>query len=174
MTPLPKLIGSLNSHVAAALGHPLHSVIYRAFENECTAEHVAAGIGWFGGEVELRFGALSPFFVTWGENEGWSDHFSLLIQANSAFHPGALVPFSAMRAPEWVSYVGQPLLCASCLGSAGTPHVLTLRFVTGAVVIGVGHEGDFGDGDNVIIKPQLVANLGKFTECFWESGDTGI
>jgi hypothetical protein len=163
-------VSSLNDLVGTAIGRRLLSVVYRAIENECTTEDVAAGIGWIGGEIQLQFEGSDPFFIGWGENQGWSDHFSLAVQPTSTFLPNALVPFPADHTPEWSPHVGKNLLGVTCRGSSGSPHALIFRFPEGDVVVGDGYHTNIGDGDDVTILPVEKCDLTELTRVWWTSG----
>ena len=170
MSRIKEFKRSLDDLLGSLIGQRLVSVVYRTIDGECTSSDVAAGVGWIGGEVQLTFESSSPVTVGWGENDGWSDHFSLAIGARSTFHPGTLVPFSANEAPEWSKHIGSVLLGARCSGANMTPHVLVLRFATGSVALADGRRNDIGDGDDVVVLPLERCDLSSMSEQLWSAG----
>jgi len=83
------------------LGRSLTSVTYAALEHEIgEARDLALSVVYIGGELILRFeGVEQPVVVTWAENAGWPDHFSIQVRRDSAFTLGALVNWLANELP---------------------------------------------------------------------------
>lgn len=164
------IIQTMTQILGRALGRRLRSVVYRTYNDDGIVAGIAAGIGWLHGEVVLTFDELPPLFISWGENEGGEDHFSLLPSVSSTYEPDTIMSFSAAGAPEWLPHMNQPLFSAQLLGSNSTPHILVLQFPTGGVVIGDGYEQEFGDGDRVLIHSLPDPQVSKFVELFWLLG----
>jgi len=164
---LQSYIDILNRAVGGSLGRSMAEVFYRTYLETTPQAAVDAGASWMHGEVQLRFEDAPVLFLGWGENEGFGDHFSLLPSETSTYQPNTIVSLPALASPEWRSLRGSPLVEAQLLGANGTPHILVLRFTTGAVGIGDGYDREFGDGDQIIVHflpdPQLV----EFPEMLW-------
>jgi hypothetical protein len=170
MSRIEELKSTLDDLLGGLIGQRLVSVVYRTVDGERTSGDVAEGVGWIGGEVQIAFESSPAVIVGWGENDGWSDHFSLAIRADSTFNPGTLVPFPANEAPEWSKHVGSVLVSARSSGSNMTPHVLVLTFTTGSIVLADGYRTEIGDGDDVIILPLERCDLSQMSEQLWSAG----
>lgn len=99
--------------------------------------------------------------VSWNENAGWPDHFTLSIEARPAASSAIenyCEPFDATVGTLWGAHRGLALAWARILGWNPTPHVLELGFATDCVVIADGYEEPFGDGDDIVHWPA---------EAFW-------
>lgn len=161
--PVPK-VDLLHLRVLDALdglvGQTLLGVTYWCLKGEATVADVLSREVYIGGEVELRFSDRARVFVSWDENAGWTDHFSLGVGRQTAFTADALEAVEASAAPQWRERVGSRLLGLSVLGWSGTPHVLVLEFAAGGVLIGDGHATDgFGDADDVLVRSREDAAL---------------
>ncbi len=157
----------LNRSVANSLGRAVAEVFYRTYVENTPQSAVDAGAGWFHGEVQLQFEDAAVLFLSWGENEGFEDHFSLLPSETSTYDANTLVSLPALASPEWRLLRAQPLIEAQLLGANGTPHILVLRFTTGGVGIGDGHHRAFGDGDQILVHTLPDPQLVEFSEVFW-------
>jgi hypothetical protein len=164
---LQSYIEILRHTVGASMGKPIREVVYRTYEESTPSAVVAEGAGWIHGELKLAFEGSPNLFLGWGENEGFKDHFSLLPSKTTTFRPNTIVDIPALNAPEWQPLREQPLVAAELRGSNGTPHVLVLQFVGGAVAIGDGHGSEFGDGDQIIVHAMPDDQVLNFPEVFW-------
>ena len=72
------------------IGQQLLSVVYWCLHHEATAQDILAKDFYFGGEVELQFGKNGSLFLTWDENAGWPNHFSIRTSRQTCFRPHAL------------------------------------------------------------------------------------
>ena len=169
---LDSYITILNRTIGASIGRPVQEVIYRTYEDSTSRAAIAEGAGWLHGEVLLGFPGVPRLFIGWGENEGWSDHFSLLPSETSTFKLGTLADLAALDAPEWAAVQNQPLKSAELRGSNGTPHLLVLEFTAGGVVIGDGNNKDLGDGDQILVHVLPDPQMSEFHEVFWRAHDS--
>lgn len=164
-----RVLDALNGLV----GQTLLAVTYWCLKGEATAASVLSNEFYIGGEVELRFSDTAPVFVSWDENAGWDDHFSLGVAHQSAFVADALEAFDASSASLWQEHVGSPLAGFSVLGWRETPHVLVLEFAAGRVLVGDGQsDHGFGDGDDVLLRcGEDAARLPEMSEAqvLWKS-----
>lgn len=110
---------------------------------------------YLGGEVVLDFGIECPVIITWDENAGWKDHFSIQVRTDSAFKADALEQLPASHVEPWLQMVGTSLEGWRIHGFNSTPHVVELTFGGGKVFIGDGSENVFGDGDDVLVALDL-------------------
>lgn len=118
----------------------------------------------------LRFDGLSePAVITWAENAGWPDHFSLQVRRDSAFDSGALVDWPANSLPVWCDHVGHLLTGVRLYAKNDTPHLLELVFTTGSVLVGDGVEYEFGDGDDILVRPGSDTKLLAGWQLLWAS-----
>ena len=155
--------------LGGVVGARLRSVLYFHVTEEITPEDLLLEPQVIRGEVQLDFDGCAPIWITWEENAGWTDHFSLQVRASPANLPG--LPFlNASGCPLWQRQVGTVLESAEVLGERGTPHVLCLGFAAGTVLIGNG-DGEhvpplklFGDMDQVVvISRDEAARRGELT-----------
>jgi hypothetical protein len=137
-----------------ALGQRLAAVRYWCLRGEATLVEALARKFYHGGYVELAFDEGPAIMVSWDENAGWSDHFS--VQVISAERVDFLheyyEEFDVSASPVWQAYRGAPLTAAAVCGWRGVPHVVRLCFPAGEVMIGDGCQDAFGDGDDVLIR----------------------
>jgi hypothetical protein len=118
-----------------------------------TAEILAEPEFYCGGEIELLFSGSRSVFITWDENAGWPDAFSVQTRTVTAFKRGFLEKWDGSELSTWVPVISKILDGATVFGLNSTPHLLRLEF-EGAreVFIGDGHETTFGDGDDVLVR----------------------
>jgi hypothetical protein len=127
-------------------------VTYAALQGECNAATLSEVPFFMGGELILKFWIDdSPLIITWDENAGWPDHFSVQVRRSSAFNSGSLDNWDESDHPTWQPHVGTSLSYFRVVGLNDTPHVIEFGFPGGGVLVGDGHRGEFGDGDDVII-----------------------
>ncbi len=131
-------------------GHTLRSVTYWPLRGELAGLPLEPPV-YLGGEVALDFGVEFPLIITWDENAGWKDHFSLQVRTDSAFKSGTLEELPASHLQPWSQLVGTALQSWRILAANGTPHVVHLTFARGQVFVGDGYQNSFGDGDDVLV-----------------------
>ncbi len=155
------------------LGQSLRQVTYACLLHEAELDQISAPDFYFGGEVVMQFdGTQDPLVITWDENAGWEEHFSVQARTTSAFNAGCLQPFDASCAPIWKPLIGQTLTCVEVLGFITSPQIIALQFSRGRILVGCGYRTTFGDGDDIIIRasgsaeihPEIVL-LHKEKEC---------
>lgn len=159
------------SHMRPAVGRPMNRVTYATLAGEISAaSDLAVPVVCIGGEVILHFGGFEqPVVVSWAENAGWPDHFSIQVRPDSAFNLGALVNWPANDLLPWRSYIGSPLVGVRVFARNGTPHVLELVFRDGRVLLGDGYGATFGDGDDLIVRAGDDTNLLNGWDVMWSS-----
>lgn len=108
----------------------------------------------FRGEVELALQGGEPVRLTWDEDAGWSDYFSLQALRTSAGRGGLHLPQAASRAAMWRPFLETPLQRVEVLARGDTPHAVRLHFTAGVVWVGDGVHGFLVDGDEVVIKRE--------------------
>lgn len=158
-------------HLRPAVGRRLTSVIYAALDGEIVdASDLTERVVCIGGEVILHFEALEwPVFITWAENAGWTDHFSIQVLSESACRVGTLVGWPANDLPLWRRHIGSPLVLVRLFGLNGTPHILELAFPDGQVLLGDGFEVTFGDGDDLVARAGDDPSLLDGWDVMWSS-----
>lgn len=153
------------------VGERLAGATYWCIPGEMTAEAISSPRLYIGGEVELAFAPDSRIIITWDENGGWSDHFSVQVRDRTAFRPDFLEPWPADGAPAWSKHVGSHLSAAAVFGWGDTPHVIQLSFPTGKVSLGCGSEFVFGDGDDLLIRDGAARDELDSFALLWSSGE---
>jgi hypothetical protein len=139
------------------IGETLTGVIYHCLKWEASASAVLDAGFYLGGEVELRFTNERSIFITWDENAGWADHFSVRVGSQLTFLCD-LDSFDASMSPHWKPHIGTTLLACSVLGWDDTPHIIAFEFPQGKVLVGDGFgERGFGDGDDVLVQTDESA-----------------
>ncbi len=137
------------------LGKRLLAARYWPLKNEMTAGDLPGPWHYLGGEVELLFDGREPVRITWDENAGWAEHFSLRVHSSSSFMPDTLVLLDASDSAVWKPVIGTRVSSVEVFGFNNTPAVVVFRFEAGVVLVGVGygssHKFLFGDGDDVIV-----------------------
>jgi hypothetical protein len=111
-----------------------------------------------GGEVCLVFDSQSVF-VSWVENDGWPDHFSIGVSSQSFLSPGVCRDWDVSDLDPWSKCTGQRLSGARVFAIAETPHVVELTFDRHRFWIADGHQQRVGDGDDLIIRAGPVPEL---------------
>lgn len=150
---------SVTRSLSEVLGKVLRRVVIRALDGEVAdrAEFADPRL-YVGGEVHLDFG-VDSVFVSWAENDGWPDHFSIGSSCRSWFSPGALRDWDVSDLDPWSGCTGNPLSGVRVFTIAGTPHVVELSFDGHRFWIADGHEQRIGDGDDLIIRSGPVPEL---------------
>jgi hypothetical protein len=159
---------------ATVVGRKLAKVLYWCLFHEASTETAVAERFFHGGFTELRF-ENATLLVSWAEGEGWTDHFSLSIEACPASMSSFEAHHESFDVAEsllWRPHLGSVLEWARILGSNDTPHVLELGFAGGGVVLADGHEEPFGDGDDLVHWPAKAfwSDSGSNDiQCLWRS-----
>lgn len=143
---------ALGAALRPALGRPLLRAVYWCLHGETDGTDLDSADFYLGGEVELHFSDTKPIVLTWAENAGWEDHFSLQVRLSSAFKPDTLTAFDASSLSIWKPVCGSVLNEISVLGWEQTPHVARLDFSSGCVLVGTSYQTKFGGGDDVLIQ----------------------
>lgn len=135
-------------------------VLYWCLAGEMVANDLRDSLLYLAGEVELAFDPPHRLIVTWDENAGWNDDFSIQARSDTAFLPGRLEKLDGSETPQWSKHIGQTLNRIEVLGWEGTPGLIKFQFLTGSVYIGISHCREFRDGDDVLVcaekdMPQL-------------------
>lgn len=168
---LKKLIEErLVSSIRKRLGERLASVTYRCLEHEIVEEKKLEDPElYIGGELHLSFES-GPLILTWDENAGWNDHFSLYAGFETLFLPDANMRlWEASHLLPWANCVGKSLLKATVLGDFSTPHAVVFGFGDSVVVIADGSEKLIGDGDDLLIRDERGLAEVKSWEVMWKS-----
>jgi hypothetical protein len=153
MNSSDRLFTRVTSRLAALVGDRLLGMTYWCLSGEATPDSIRSPGCYLGGEVELRFSSAGSIFITWDENAGWEDHFSVQVSGGTTFQPGCLTPFDASATPQWQSHVGSMLVSCCVLGSEETPHIISFHFERGEVLVGDGYgPSGSGDGDDVLVR----------------------
>ncbi|MFK7977267.1 MAG: hypothetical protein AB8C02_14120 [Halioglobus sp.] len=156
--------------VSARIGDRLVGVTYRCLEHEISDESELEDPQlYIGGELHLSF-SNSQLVVTWDENAGWPDHFSLYAGVEPQFLPDALMEsWRAGHLSPWIEVVNQTLTAAIVFSDNETPHALALHFGQNSVVVGDGSETRFGDGDDLLIRDKRGLAALNAWETMWSS-----
>ena len=150
------------------VGQSLRHVTYWCLRDEARPDDLQDPRFYLGGEVELRF-ENELLIVTWDENAGWKDHFSVQCRTSSAFNTGALESLDASALPIWSDVIDTKLTAVTVLGWNGTPAVLQFEFPRASVLLGVGYRGELRDGDDVTVRTIDDAEFPSRPECLWRS-----
>ncbi len=101
-----QLSSPITSHLRKVIGLKLLNVTLFCFEYEKNSAEMEELPFYFGGEVILNFDS-ERVVVTWDENAGWTDHFSLYVGSERLY-----LPTSTLL--EWnVSDLGASQSCKS-------------------------------------------------------------
>ena len=171
MTPEQLLQSRVLDGLAPLVGSTLTRVHYRCLNGEAEASDINAPDFYLGGEVELVHAlGLSPLRITWDENAGFSEHFSVRATAESPFLPDTLDAFDASACEVWRLHIKQPIDHTSVYGLDAVPYVIVLGFSTGSVSVGSSCRTRFGDGNDVFIEPfDLHSHAMNGLTQMWES-----
>ena len=108
---------------------------------------------YFGGEVRLEFGAGATIYVSWEENAGWENPFSLVVSGVTVFKPNSLMPWPVSHLKPWSLAIGKSLIGACVYGAGKTPYIVCLSFDADVnIYVGTGWEHEFRDGDDVLVR----------------------
>ena len=156
--------------VSARIGDQLVDVVYRCLEYEISDESELVDPQlYIGGELHLSFSS-GQLVITWDENAGWPDHFSLYAGAGPLFLSDArMESWKASHLQPWKNVVRQTLTAACVYSDNKTPHALALHFGENYIVVGDGSQARFGDGDDLLIRDKRgLADLEAW-ETMWSS-----
>ena len=156
--------------ISERLGDRLVSATYRCLKHEITEESQLEDPQlYIGGELHLLFDH-GPLVVTWDENAGWPDHFSLYAGPEPLFLGDARMTWwQASHLWPWRDCIGQIMVRATIFADEATPHAVALRFGAGIVVIADGSEKTFGDGDDLIVRDQRGLAEVESWRVVWDS-----
>ena len=132
-----------------ALGKRLTAVTYCVLDNVREGK----GEGALRGEIKLTLHENDLLYLTWDENAGWHDHFSIAALGQSSVVPNSLISIDAACLPLWNPHLGQLLSRIVVIEWNSTPHAIVFYFTTGSVVIYDGRRGgEFGDADELVVE----------------------
>ncbi len=148
------LAESVTRSLSDVAGGTLRRVVLRALNGEVAdRDEFDDPKLYIGGEVRLEFESQSVF-VSWAENDGWRDHFSIGVRPESLFAPHAtLCDWDVSDLDPWRRCVGQRLRAARVFVFGETPHVVELVFDGQSFWMADGFEQVVGDGDDLLIRP---------------------
>jgi hypothetical protein len=153
------LARSVTRSLSEAIGLSLRRVVIRALDGEVgDRAEFADPLLYIGGEVHLDFGGRSVF-VSWAENDGWADHFSIGVNGKSLFLPGALRDWDVSDLDPWSGCAGKLLSGVRVFALAETPHVVELSFDDHRFWLADGYQELVGDGDDLLIRSGPVPEL---------------
>jgi hypothetical protein len=153
------LAKSVTRSLSAAIGLVLRRVVVRALDGEIADRaEFADPLLYVGGEVQLDFGVQSVF-VSWAENEGWADHFSIGASGKSWFSPDTLRDWDVSDLDPWSRCTGKVLSGVRVFALAGTPHVVELSFDGHRFWVADGYQQRVGHGDDLLIRSGSVPEL---------------
>ncbi len=119
MTP-SRLDERVTGPLADLIGKRLLAARYWPLKSEMTADDLRWPWHYLGGEVELLFDGRQPLRITWDENAGWAEHFSVQVVQSSAFVPASAsmvwkpVVGAAVSSIEVFGFNQTPALAARC------------------------------------------------------------
>ena len=163
-----KLHTQVGAALARGLGQVLVGIDYMCFPSEVAHALDASELD---GEVALHFESAPSLYMTWTQNSGWLDVNSLIASSESQFRPGTLTRVPANSHALWATHIGSKMVGAEVLGWQGTPSIARLHFSHGSVLVGVGRESAFRDGDCVLIRSDEPKWLfaGEFAVTLWRT-----
>lgn len=159
----------VTSHLQRVVGQKLIEVYLFCFEDEIDASEMENLPFYFGGELVLIFES-NRLIVTWDENAGWQDHFSLYIGCKPLYLPtSSLIKWNVSKLQPWRNCINQKLTLAQVYSQNKTPHVVKLNFANNVIFVGDSSEMRLGNGDHVLIINELSTNYyGEWT-MIWET-----
>lgn len=155
MNPLAERV---TSQLQKIVGAKLIDVELFCFEYEADVSAIELPTFYFGGEVILKFDNERAI-ITWDENAGWQDHFSLYVGCNHLYLPSStLITWNVSQFRPWLNCIDQSLISAQVYGYNQTPHIVEFNFENTTIYIGDGREMEFGDGDDIIVTTNRFFN----------------
>ncbi len=156
--------------VAPAVGQHLRGAKYLCLKHETDGSDLEEPTLYIGGEAHLEFTDRS-LIITWDENAGWADHFSLYAGTESKFLPNSDMEWwDATKLEPWKGCVGRKLTRVEVYGESDTPHIIGLSFDSLTVYIGDGFELRFGGGDLLVRCREDMIDLSSWS-LMWNSAD---
>ena len=154
----------------SAIGKRLARVGYGCLAGEIDeGEDVASVDSYIGGEVELAFHDGPVLFLTWAENVGWPDAFSLAVHTRSSFLPGSIRLLDASSLDLWQNTLGHVLEGVAMVGWNSTPHVVRFDFDNSSILVGTSDKTTFSDADDVLVLPYEPGVV-EGADCLWSLG----
>ena len=146
-------MNTVESQVGAAIERVLGLVLVRV-EYLCLPHEAPNALAALelDGEIALRFEANESVYLTWNQVSGWNEVNSLVASIRPQSKPESFVQADASSQVLWSAHVGSKLCRAEVLGWSGTPAIARLAFSHGSVLIGVGYEAGFRDGDCILAR----------------------
>ena len=136
------------------IGEKLVSASIESFAYELDEALVNSESFYVAGEVWLRF-ARTSICVSWDENVGWPDHFSVYVGERSLFRKDHHVGWGRIEVGGlscWAPYVGEALQSVRVFFSNETPHLVAFELGSDSIFIGVGSEEALLHGDDVLVR----------------------
>ena len=152
----------------------LSQVQYCCVENEATEEQILEKDFYSGGEIGLVFGNNYIVWVTWDENAGWEQTFSICALTDSSFNSGALTCLDANGVDLWKPCLGAVLTGFDVIGWKGAPDAIRLFFGKESVLLANGYEGRIGDGEDIFARPSTPPYLDGQESIIWSSVSAGV
>lgn len=167
-------MGDLDRSVVGALekvvGRTLSEITVLALDGEIgSRDELTDPDLYIGGEVLLRFDGDQDLVVSWVQNHGWPVFCSIGGQGTSRFEPGALQDWDTSDLDPWRSCLGTRLLSARVLGCDETPHIVEFAFEGMNLWLGNGHQHEFGDGDDLLVRWNAARPDLSGWEVMWSS-----
>ena len=104
------------SHLSKVVGSKSVGVTLLCFEYEINATNLENLPFYFGGEVILNF-EHDKAVITWDENAGWKDHFSLYVGSDRHYLPtSSLVRWNVSKLKPWCNYIDRNLISTQVYG----------------------------------------------------------
>ena len=158
----------ITSNLQKVVGLKLIDVALFCFEYEIESSKMEVPF-YFGGEVVLNF-ENETIIVTWDENAGWRDHFSLYVGGELLYLPtSTLVKWNVSKLNPWCNCISHNLISTQVYGQKETPHMVKFDFNTTKVFIGDSSQMRLGDGDDVLITTELPKNFYSEWNMMWEA-----
>ncbi len=152
-------------------GTTLISVNYWCLKGEANESRICDKNFYLGGEVELVCTHPdSSVRITWDENAGFGEHFSVCARDGSIFTLGDLEVFDASDCPVWRPHIGQQIKSVRLFGFDNCPFVIVVSSLGGDISIGSGYQTQFRGGDDVFIEPfDMNSSAMESLSGMWDS-----
>ena len=150
----------VTSHLQKIVGQRLVEVNLFCFDYEIDSSALENLPFYFGGELNLNF-ENDVAIITWDENAGWQDHFSLYIGRDRLYLPtSSLVKWNISKFQPWVNCIHKKLTSAQVYKDQiyednDTPHIVEFNFDNIVIFVGDSSEMRLGDDDDVLITTEL-------------------
>lgn len=141
----------LGTPLTGVLGQRLVAIFYQCLKDEHDDASINERSFYTGGALRLDF-ETTTICISWDENAGWPDHFSIETYIPESESSELYEEFYASGSPMWRAHVGQRLVCCSVLGWEGTPGAIGLTFATGVVFAAIGNQGHLRDRDDLYVR----------------------